>query len=108
MANLGRTVPIKPVSGYAANVTNPAPEPTLADVLEVMKAGFAQVMLEHAKTNAKIDTVRDELKADIAQVRADVLALKVEHGLYEQHQSDVQTALARHIMDPEAHHGHAA
>jgi hypothetical protein len=85
-----------------------SPEPTIADVLTVMKAGFAQLVTEQAKTNAKIDAVRDELKADIAQVRADVLGVKVDHGLHEQHQADIQAALAQHIGDRDNHHRHAA
>lgn len=55
MTNPGRTVPIKPVPGYAADVTEPAPEPTLADVLAVMNAGFAQLSTALATTNANLD-----------------------------------------------------
>jgi hypothetical protein len=93
-----------------------APEPTLNDVIAVMNAGFAQVMTELAKTNAKIDGVQDSLGAriDVAEtsLRAEIRATEarlagridsVSHAL-----RTVKEDLAQHVNDPNAHHGHAA
>jgi outer membrane murein-binding lipoprotein Lpp len=108
-----------------------APEPTLVDVLAAIAALSTNVARIEAKGDqlrtemnvrfdqvadkfelarsdtAAVDAKVDRVQADVAQVRADVLAVKVEHGFYERHQISLQTALDRHMQDPGGH-SHAA
>jgi hypothetical protein len=123
MANPGRTCPIKPVSGYAAKVTTPAPNPTLADVLAAVQAqgralealalkvdgidnktddltefvqqGFAHAMTEIAGVRDEVQRSEASVTARIADVQNVVRTLKAD--------------LSAHIANSGAHpHRHAA
>lgn len=68
------------------------PEPTLSDVLAAIEA---------ARTEAAHRF--DRIDASIGQLRADVAAVKVDTGFLEAHSADQQTAISRHVADPNAH-----
>lgn len=58
---------------YVVVVTEPTPEPTLADVLAVMNAGFAQLSTAQSTTNANLESQRRmlaELSSKVAFVEA--------------------------------------
>lgn len=55
MANPMRGCDQTPGRGYVVGVTEPTPEPTLADVLAVVNAGFAQLTTALATTNASLE-----------------------------------------------------
>lgn len=105
-----------PGHGYFVGVTEPAPEPTNADLLAFMQQFSSHVMTELAKTNAKIDGVRDELKADIAgtedrlrgEIRATEATLGARIEAVQQVVRSVKADLAAHVNDPDAHRPHAA
>lgn len=96
---------------YFVPVTEPAPEPTLADVMEVMKAGFSQLSTALATANArleeldaKVDTVETSLRHEIRDSESR-LGRRIDDV-----QNVVRTLkadLAAHLNDPNAH-GHAA
>lgn len=129
MANPGRAVPIKPVSDYGVLVTEPQPELTLADVLEVMKTGFAQLSTAIATTNANVKATNDavadlsskvdalDAKIEILDAKADAMqtemregfaGLKGETALLERYILGVQRAVTDHLNNPDNHHRHAA
>lgn len=59
--------------GYGVVVTEPAPEPTLSDVIALMTAGFAQLSTAQATTNANLESQRRmlaELSSKVAFVEA--------------------------------------
>lgn len=68
---------------YVGGVTEPASEPTLADVLAVMNAGFAQLSTALATTNANLDSQRRVLAE-----------LQVKAGFLEANQSALGTRQA--------------
>jgi hypothetical protein len=68
------------------------PEPTLADVLAAIEA---------ARTEAAHRF--DRVDAGIAQLRADVAAVKVDTAYVEAHIDDRTVAIRRHVEDPDAH-----
>jgi hypothetical protein len=70
----------------------PEPEPTLRDVLAAIEAARA----ESAHRFDRID-------AAIGQLRADVASVKVDTAYVEAHIDDQQTAIRRHLADPDAH-----
>lgn len=116
MANPGRTVPIKPVPGYGVFVTEPQSEPTLADVLEVMKVGFAQLSTAIADTRAEMregfTEVRGEIAASEDRLRGEIQAteadLKSRIGAVQEVLRTVKADIAAHVNDPNAHRPHAA
>lgn len=67
-------------------------EPTLADVLAAIAAARDEAGHRF-----------DRIDAAIGQLRADVAAVKVDTGYLEAHVADQQTAIVRHIGDPDAH-----
>lgn len=122
MANPGRTCPIKPGPGYAADVTEPQPEPTLADVLaainalstkvdgidnktddliEATAAGFGHVMTEIAGVKADVGDLQQDLRNTEAALAGRIDS--VSHAL-----RSLKEDVARHLDDPDLHHGHAA
>lgn len=70
----------------------PEPEPTLRDVLAAIQAGFTEVTHRF-----------DRVDAAVAQLRADVAAVKVDTGYLEAHSRDQAEAITRHADDPHAH-----
>ncbi|NUQ98332.1 MAG: hypothetical protein HOY79_17870 [Streptomyces sp.] len=110
-------------------MTQPAPEPTLADVLEVMKAGFAQLSTAIATTNAnveatnlavadlsskvdaldaKVDSIDAKTDAMQTEMREGFAGLKGETALLERYVLGVQRAVTDHLNNPDNHHRHAA
>ena len=100
-------------------------EPTLADVMAAVTtlstsvhdlathtaAQFAKVDARLGQLDAGVATVRAEVaavSAKVDQVRADIAAVKVDTAYTEAHIGDLQTAMRRHLDDPNAHGGHAA
>lgn len=95
MANPGRTLPAGPVFAYDATVTEPAPDPTLADVMAAIAA-----------LSAKTDTLTtkvDDLAASVDTVGQDVMAVKVDMGFIDRHIDDFQRWARRHEGNPGAH-----
>lgn len=100
------------VRGYAADVTNPVPEPTLADVMEYLREFSGHVMAEFSKvsdrfnqTDAAIAGAEDRLRGEIQATEAD-LASRI--GAVQDVLRTLKADLAAHVNDPEAHHRHAA
>jgi hypothetical protein len=93
---------------YVVEVTNPAPEPTNADLLaalaeqgealaaltELMRQGFAHAMTEIAGVKDEVQRSEASLTARVADVQNVVRTLKAD--------------LSGHTADPGAHHRHAA
>lgn len=112
MANPGRTLPIKQVIAYGGSVTEPTPEPTLADVMEYLREFSGHVMAEFSKVNdrfnqtdAAIAGAEDRLRGEIQATEAD-LASRI--GAVQDVLRTLKADLAAHVNDPEAHHRHAA
>lgn len=103
-------------AGYVGGMTEAAPEPSNADLLEFMRTAFAHLSTEISGVKADVS----EVKADTADVKAGMLVMAEELG-HEIAQSearltsrisDVQQVvqslkadLAAHIAD--GHDGHA-
>lgn len=68
------------------------PEPTLADVLAAVQAGFVEAAHRF-----------DRIDAALGQLRADVAAVKVDTSYVEAHIDDHQAAHLLHVNDPAAH-----
>lgn len=116
MANPGRTLPIKRSVAYGVLVTDPAPEPTNAELLaalneqsaaiaaltELMQQGFAHAMTEVAGVKGDVAAVKNEVQRSEASITARVADV----------QNVVRTLkadLSGHVDDPGAHpHRHAA
>lgn len=106
-------------------MTEPQPEPTLADVITainnlagrvhaleetsavrgMMRAGFVELAKQNSQSN---DRLGERITREFAQLREDVLGLKTDQALTEQHSEDLQEAMRRHLADPDNHHRHAA
>jgi hypothetical protein len=93
---------------YVVGVTEPAPEPTNADLMatlieqsealaaltELMQQGFAHAMTEIAGVKDEVQRSEASLTARVADVQNVVRTLKAD--------------LSAHAADPGAHHRHAA
>lgn len=125
-ANPGRTLPIKQDIAYGGSVTEPAPEPTLADVLAAVNAlalkvdgidnktddialamsdGFGHVMTEISGVKADVAAAEDRLRGEIQATEAD-LASRI--GAVQNVLRTLKADLAAHVNDPDAHRPHAA
>ena len=90
------------------------PQPTNAEILAAVRAlagdlagvkgDVAGLRVEFAQHRTETQHSFDQLRADIAQVRADVVAVKADTAYTERYIGDLQTAVRRHIDDPDAHH----
>lgn len=116
LANPAGLCPIKARPAYGVGVTDSTPEPTLADVLAainglsrrvhaleetsavqgMLRAGFVEL----AKQNSQH---ADRVSNEIGQLRQDLLGLKTDQAMTEQHSADLQEAMRRHMVDPGAH-----
>lgn len=118
---------------YVVGVTEPTPEPTLADVLaaitaqgEVLAAltlkvegidnktddialamsdGFGHVMTEISGVKADVAATEDRLRGEIQATEAD-LASRI--GAVQDVLRTLKADLAAHVNDPNAHRPHAA
>jgi hypothetical protein len=95
MANPGRTCPIKARSLYVGEVTEPQPEPTLADVLAAITA--------QGEVLTALTTKVDGLTTKVDTVGQDVMAVKVDMGFIDRHLDDFQRWARRHEENPGAH-----
>lgn len=106
-------------------MTEPTPEPTLADVISainglaarvhaleetsairgMMRAGFVELAKQNTTTS---DRLGERISHELGLLREDVLGLKTDQALTEQHSEDLQEAMRRHLADPNGHHRHAA
>lgn len=107
---------------YVGEVTEPAPEPTLADVLAAVNAlalkvdgidnktddltqaaadGFGHVMTEISGVKADVADLSQDLRNTEAALAGRIDS--VSHAL-----RSLKEDVARHLDDPEAHHRHAA
>lgn len=77
----------------------------LQALTEMTQAGFALAMTEQAKTNAKIDEVRDELRGEIRATEANLVS---RINAVEEVVRSVKADVASHVGDGGAHHRHAA
>jgi len=95
VANPARTCPIKAVLSYGGDVTEPQPEPTLADVLAAIAA--------QGEVLTALTTKIDGLTAKVDTVGQDVMAVKVDMGFIDRHIDDFQRWARRHEENPGAH-----
>lgn len=95
MANPGRNCPIKARVGYVVLVTEPQPEPTIADVLAAIAA--------QGEVLTALTTKVDDLTAKVDTVGQDVMAVKVDMGFIDRHIDDFQRWARRHEGNPGAH-----
>lgn len=82
------------------------PEPTLRDVLAAIEASRAEAAGRADATDAALASLTrrtERIAADVAQLRADVAAVKVDTGFLESFADDSQAAIRRHSADPDAH-----
>lgn len=83
-------------------------EPTNADPLAVMQAGFAQLTTEIAGLKADVG----DIKVDLADLRQDLrnteTAIAARIDSLGHVVRSLKEDLARHVNDPDAHHRHAA
>lgn len=107
-------------------VTEPTPEPTLADVLAAVNAlalkvegidnktddltqaaadGFAHVMTELAGVKSDVAASEDRLRGEIRATEAD---LSSRIGAVQDVLRTLKADLAAHVNDPNAHRPHAA
>lgn len=107
-------------------MTEPQPEPTLADVLAAinalstkvdgidnktddialaMQTGFGHVMTEIAGVKADVADTEDRLRGEIRATEA-TLGARIE--AVQQVVRSVKADLAAHVNDPDAHRPHAA
>jgi chromosome segregation ATPase len=87
--------------------------PTLADVLAAIEASRAEATERFDRLEGRADATdaalaslarkTERIAADVAQLRADVAAVKVDTGFLESFADDSQTAIRRHLGDPDAH-----
>lgn len=118
---------------YVVGVTEPTPEPTLADVLAAITAqgealaalalkvegidnktddltqatadGFAHVMTELAGVKSDVAASEDRLRGEIRATEAD---LSSRIGAVQDVLRTLKADLAAHVNDPNAHRPHAA
>jgi hypothetical protein len=95
VANPARTCPIKPRPLYVVVVTEPQPEPTIADVLAAIAA--------QGEVLTALTTKVDGLTAKVDIVGQDVMAVKVDMGFIDRHIDDFQRWARRHEENPGAH-----
>lgn len=112
MANSGRTCPINPGPGYAADVTTSAPEPTNADLLAFMQTAFAHLSTEIAGVKTDVGEVKADLAGTEDRLRGEIRATEATLGArieaVQQVVRSVKADLAAHVNDPDAHRPHAA
>ena len=82
-------------------MTEPTPEPTMADVLSAI-AGLG------GELGAKIAGLEDRLVQRTELLRADIAGLKAESAIEQAYGRDTAEALRRHIADRNAHGPRAA
>lgn len=97
---------------YVVFVTQPASEPTLADVMEYLREFSGHVMAEFSKVNDRFNQVdaavaasEDRLRGEIQATEAD-LASRI--GAVQDVLRTLKADLAAHVNDPDAHRPHAA
>lgn len=90
-------------------MTEPAPEPTLADLMAAINA-IAQTQATHgealAAVEVKLDTVASEqqiISGKLDQLTQDVMAVKVDTGFIDRHIGDFQAWARAHQNNPNAH-----
>lgn len=113
-------------------MTEPTPEPTLADVMEYLKQFSGHVMAEFSKVNDRFEQVDEKIgaldtkvgaldaKVDAVDMKVDAVETSLRHEIRDAENrlgrkiDDVQNVvrtlkadLAGHMDDPSAH-GHAA
>lgn len=100
------------VRGYPDGVTEPAPEPTNADLLAFMTKFSGHVMAEFAKVRADVADVRRELADTEDRLRGEIHAteatLTARVNAVQEVVRSVKADLAAHVNDPDAHRPHAA
>lgn len=93
-------------------MTQPASEPTNADLLTFMQAAFAQLSTALATTNAKVDELKGDLASTEDRLRGEIRATEATLGArieaVQQVVRSVKADLAAHVNDPDAHRPHAA
>lgn len=102
MADPGHGLPDAAVSGYLVGMTEPAPEPTLSDVLAALSA-IAQAQAEHGTALAAAAEKLDDVETKVDMLGQDVMAVKVDTGFIDRHIGDFQAWARRHESDPNAH-----
>jgi hypothetical protein len=87
-------------------VTEPTPEPTLADVLAVMNFVEANQNAQGTRQAELAGQVRSGFEAvarDMNLLREDIAGVKSDTAFVEGFNRDMHEALVRHIADPHAH-----
>lgn len=100
MANPAGLCPIKTTPAYGVGVTEPAPEPTNADLLAFMQTAFAHLSTEISGVKTDIADLSQDLRNTEAALAGRIDS--VSHAL-----RSLKEDVARHLDDPNAH-GHAA
>lgn len=90
------------------DMTEPTPEPTMADVLSAITGLGNEIGTKFDALTSKVTGLEDRLVQRTELLRADIAGLKAESAIEQAYGRDTAEALRRHIADRNAHGPRAA